>query len=317
MTMTSSTIFPADALDTNRSGTLTADQTARLRRFARLNRGTQLMMGGVLAVSGAFLWRGAAPAPQAWWTPWAGVAVIAIGAMTALHALGIGNRLVRDLRDGRVLAIEGAISKRRDLQQSRSVTPRTHHLIVEGQWFAVGPAGFDAAPDAGYVRLFYLPRSHRAVNLERLPARVSTREVLANPAQALESFAARVLSPDRTTRAEALADAADVTAAWSAGQQQVAAAAHAAARDPRPLAEAILGTWSMGGLLTVEFRADGTALVRPALGAETRGRWAVDGSGRLRSNVTGDDQVGDASIAGDVLTLSSEETTLSFQRVRE
>jgi hypothetical protein len=33
----------------------------------------------------------------------------------------------------------------------------------------VFPATYDAAPDAGVVRLYYLPRSRRVVNLERLP----------------------------------------------------------------------------------------------------------------------------------------------------
>ncbi len=316
MTPPSTTVFPADALEANRSGTLTAGQRASLLRLARMNRGTQLMMGAILVVGGVMLLRGLASAPRAWWPPWAGAAASAVGVLTTLNALGIGNRLVQDIHEGRVETVEGAIRKRHGFPRSRTPAPPTHYLLVEGRRFAVGPAGFDAAPDVGYVRLFYLPRSRRVVNLEPLPAHVSAGDMLDHPLSALKSFAAAVLSHDPTQRAEALADAAAVAAAWQTDQQRTASDARAAPRDPRPLAEAIVGTWAMGGLLTLDFRADGTVVVRRPIGGDTTGRWSVDPDGRLRSEATGQQQVGEASIAGDVLTLSADGTTLSFHRTR-
>jgi hypothetical protein len=313
--MTSTSIFPPEALDANRSGALTPEQCLRFRRFAYLNRGTQLMMSIVPLALGGLLLRQTTPVLGSW-TPIAGIAALGVGMAIVLHAFGIGNRLIQDVRAGRVESLEGAIRKQQGIAQGRAATPRTNYLVVEGKRFPVGAAGFEAAPDAGYVRLYYLPRSRRVANLEILPGRRSTEDMLGHPAQTLESLAAAVFSGDATRRAEAFADVASAARAWQTEQHETIATAEAASADRRPLAEAIVGRWEVAGLAHVDFRDDGTVIVRRPIGGDARGRWSVGVDGRLHADVMGEDQATDARVAGDVLTLTIDGTTLAFHRVR-
>jgi hypothetical protein len=73
-------------------------------------------------------------------------------------------------------------------------------------------------------------------------------------------------------------------------------------RDPEPLAELLVGSWS-NQMMTVTFRDDGTVTVRMA-GRERDGNWSVDVDGRLSSNITGQQEVADASVSGDQLTIA-------------
>jgi hypothetical protein len=79
--------------------------------------------------------------------------------------------------------------------------------------------------------------------------------------------------------------------------------------------EAILGTWS-SGFMTVAFSPDGTVTATMLGGKQRRGRWSVDGSGRLRADVTGAAEAADAWVAGDQLTISVEGKGLTFRRER-
>ena len=70
-------------------------------------------------------------------------------------------------------------------------------------------------------------------------------------------------------------------------------------RDPGPLGELLVGSWS-NEMMTVTFRNDGTVTVRMA-GHEREGNWSVDFDGRLSSNITGRQEAADASVSGDQL----------------
>jgi hypothetical protein len=91
-----------------------------------------------------------------------------------------------------------------------------------------------------------------------------------------------------------------------------------AARDPRPLAQAILGTWS-NAMMSVSFAPDGTlsATMPGMLGGRSRsGHWSVDSSGQLVSDVVaGRPMPTEAWVSGDQLTVSMGERGLTFQRV--
>jgi hypothetical protein len=122
-----------------------------------------------------------------------------------------------------------------------------------------------------------------------------------------------------TKIAELGADVSAAHAAWQADQAsaiEASAAAADGARDSRPLAQAIVGRWMMGGLVSAEFHPDGTVIVqRPILG-DMRGHWKVDDNGRLRSDVTGREEAVEATVAGDVLTIALGGTTLALRRER-
>jgi hypothetical protein len=94
------------------------------------------------------------------------------GAILLWRALIGGDRFTTDVRRGEVASVDGALRKRAvHLSAAQGASPRPEYyfdvagLTSQVMW----ESAFEAAPRAGYVRVFYLPRSHKAVNLERLP----------------------------------------------------------------------------------------------------------------------------------------------------
>jgi hypothetical protein len=86
-------------------------------------------------------------------------------------------------------------------------------------------------------------------------------------------------------------------------------------RDPRPLAEAIVGTWR-NPMMTVTFSADGTASMKSALpGVDREARWSVDASGKLVADIAGTTEPAEAWIASDRLTVVLGGQSLAFVRV--
>ena len=83
--------------------------------------------------------------------------------------------------------------------------------------------------------------------------------------------------------------------------------------DQRPLAVAIIGTWS-NPMMTVRFAAGGSATQTMMNGRQTSGRWSVDAQGQLHAGLMGQDQTAAAWIAGDTLTLSMGKMARAFQR---
>lgn len=132
----SGAVFSAEALDSNRNGQLSAGQRRELQ--AGLHRKHSGLTG---LVGRAF------------------------------------DPLAKDLQAGRVESIEGAITKKPPQSLFGGTAPvayRYRVLIANreagNQEFRCSREFYEFAPDAGMVRLFYLPRSPWVVNLEFLPA---------------------------------------------------------------------------------------------------------------------------------------------------
>src|SRR5436190_8128974 len=159
-------LFPATAFPENRSGRLTSEQAGRFERMVsgrrQSTRGLAVPFGAIgallLILSGP-----AATAVKRHLTGWGFVTAAAV-----FLAAPAFDPLAADVREGRVDAVEGAVGKRR----RQSTAPQSftrYYLTVGGRELRTYRSGYEAAPDAGYVRAYYLPRTRKLVNLERLP----------------------------------------------------------------------------------------------------------------------------------------------------
>jgi hypothetical protein len=161
------------------------------------------------------------------------------------------------------------------------------------------------------VRVYFLPRSRRVVNLERLadpplPPGITSRDVLATIGSAL-------LSGNRRGINELRAQMAPVADAARAVRHEPVAPPPLEARDPRPLDQAIVGTWR-SALMSVVFERDGAVTATMFGGMQRNGRWSVDRAGRLVSDVTGQNEAADAWVAADQLTILADGSALTFTR---
>ena len=77
--------------------------------------------------------------------------------------------------------------------------------------------------------------------------------------------------------------------------------------------EALVGRWTHP-LVTVILADNGTATVTTIAGSTQAGHWAVDGHGRLLTNVTGTMEPTDAVLDGGRLTIQLEGQRLTFTR---
>ncbi len=302
--------FPADALDANRRGELSDSQRRGFGSLSGSNRRGALSSAAFL-VAGSLLvlfFASATASPMLrFLVPVAG---LAIAAFLVLRSIGGTDALTRDVARGRVESIEGAIGKRRlgVMGGAREVT--TYFLDVGDRTFKVHMATYDAAPDAGIVRLYFLPGSRKVVNLERLPDASAPTDL--GPKALMDQLGAALGSHSRREANEAHARIASLGHAVEAAFVHGQAAQPPGGRDPRPLAEAIVGTWS-NRLLTVTFAADGAVTTRMLRG-EMRGRWSVDGAGRLNAEIAGQSQAAEAWIEGDQLTIAADGAGLTFTR---
>jgi hypothetical protein len=301
--------FPADALDANRQGRLTDAQRKTWRGVDRRWGGTVILMALVFAIAGVFLLAGIGNAPVSGSLRMlAGAACLVGAAVLAYVSVLGGGQLTRDLRDGRVEAAEGAISRERGVQGSAG-DPGHAYLHVDGRRLVCTRTIYDAAPEAGIVRVYFLPRSRRVVNLERLPDRPLPEGAFENPSEVVGQVARELGSHDRERQAEAMATMAAMKDAV-AGPGSPPPAGQA---DTRPLAEAIVGAWH-GPLMNVTFAADGTATAAMATGMHLAGRWSVAGDGKLHLTGMGEDMVTEASVAGDALSLVMDGERMAFRR---
>lgn len=210
-----------------------------------------------------------------------------------------------DLRRGEVKAIEGAIHKPAP-ESSGSGTPGVwwYFLEVAGKRFEVpSKSVWESAPGAGWFRLYYLPRSHTAVNLERLPdPAVDTAQPLVDP---LQEVMTSVIRPaftvrGRTKKAESMARA---DAALRAAMGATNPPGNAPTGTPSPTA--VAGRWT-GPLFDVDVRSDGSlTMTNPAQGGSQSGRWRIGPEGRLHVRFDGDadELVTDFTVDGDVLSI--------------
>lgn len=300
--------FPPDALDANRRGELTDEQLRGFRGLSQYRRKSELSTAGFLVAGALLIGLFAAPSFSVVLRVLITFSCLAIAAFLVVRSISGGDALTRDLRRVRVHSIEGAIGKiRMSASGARSVT--TYFLDVGDTRFKVAPMTFDAAPNAGYVRLYFLPHSRKVVNLERLPDHPV--EPGTTVQDIVQSLGAGFRSHDRRELNEARATVAGLGSAMKAAFAQPITPP-LDPPDPRPLGEAIVGTWS-NGFVTAAFSADGS-VTTSVLGREKAGRWSVDANGRLCADVTGQQQAVEASVAGDQLTISVEGKVLTFTR---
>jgi hypothetical protein len=301
-------VFPADALEANRRGELTDTQRQRFQGLSRYRRKDQLRAAALLAAGGMLIMFLASPSTSHAAHVFVPLGCFVLATVLVVRSLTGGDALTRDLRRGRVRCVEGAIGKSRGVSIDDSAD-NDYFLDVGASRFGVAPMTFSAAPDAGYVRLYFLPLSRKVVNLERLPdapvdASLGVREML-------PTLGAAILSPSIQHRNEARARIAGIGNAMQAAFAPVAPPSREAC-DPRPLAEAILGTWS-NGLLTVTFCADGSVTAQ-GVGRGGRGRWSVDSEGQLHAELDGRTLTARAWVTGDSLVVAAEGRSFALSR---
>jgi hypothetical protein len=299
--------FPASALADNRSGRLSAEQRPRFQNMVRERRGGARRLAVPVGAIAVLLLVLSGPEATSAKRHLAGLGFAAAAA--AILIAPAFDPLAADVRDGRVAVVDGAIAKRR--VQSRRPSGARYYLDIAGRHLLTYPAASDAAPDAGYVRAYFLPRTHHLVNLERL----------ANPALPSDPDAVRDLfrgmgralaSHDSVAFAEARAKAASLTEAVR--ESMVQESAPPAGSAGRGLArEALVGRW-INPLVTVTLRQDGTATVAMIAGARRDGHWAIDAEGRLLTDATGKMEPTSAWLDDDGLTIQLEGRRLKFTR---
>lgn len=232
--------------------------------------------------------------------------------------------LGKDVQAGRVDSVEGAVTKRMGTDidyiltgaAAQSPAPTSYRLWVASrelgnQEFRTSQDVYDAVPEAGMVRLFYLPRSRWAVNVEPLPdlpVDVSQEAV----AQVLDHTKAARDARDKVGVAEARAEMAAIEHGMEA-YVPTAGAPTGAPSDPATLASELVGTWS-SPFLTVSVQDDGTLTTEiPGVGEES-GRWSVDTDGHLRLEAMGGSHVVDASVDGEWLSLAIQDRSFRLKR---
>jgi hypothetical protein len=300
--------FPHSALATNAAGRLTDDQRRQWRANSRGYRKGELSLAVVVAIIGALVAFAPGPAKYATEKPIIGIVCFVIAALLVVRAFTGGDAVSEDVRAGRVESVEGAITKFE--RQYRSTN--SYYVDVKGQRLQAYRSEYLAAPEAGYVRVYYLPKSRRVVNLEHLPDPVMPALTPMTAPSVMQDLLTHH-GGDENARAEMRANMTAMASQFEAQMRQNAVPPSPEQRDSRPLAEAIVGTWS-NPFMTVTFAADGTATSTAPNGRQTSGRWSVDAQGQLHAGLAGKDNVGQAWIAGTSLTISEDGMALTFER---
>src|SRR5512141_1614082 len=188
----------ADALEANRAGRLTDAQRADWKSFDRGWRKNELIAAVICAVLGVLLLVAAGKGSDLVPRLLLGIAfLVGAGAFVIRGVLNL-DPLAADLRAGRVENVEGAVAKARSYAGGRTVN-ELYHVDVEGKRFVVHQRTYEAVPDAGIIRLFYLPRSRKVVNVEQLPDRPvapGALEALTSPMSALRMTASAFAAPN-------------------------------------------------------------------------------------------------------------------------
>jgi hypothetical protein len=295
------------AIDANRRGELSEEQRRNLDAWASAKRRGQLNFAVWMIVMAILI--GLFASPRASIVKRASTAAVCLTIAAALIVRSVlgSDALTRDVRRGQVLSAEGAIGKRR-IGYARSNA--SYFLEIGSQRFKAASSTYTAAPDAGLVRVFYIPDSRRVVNLERLPDAPLPESGLGPGI--LQSLGVSLLSPTREERNEAHAGMAAMHDAIAASVSRPPASP-SSARDPRPLGESLVGTWS-NPMMRVTFAANG-AVTTSMFGRRMDGQWSVDGPGRLRADIAGRQGTAEAWIVGEQLTINLDGTALTFARV--
>jgi hypothetical protein len=302
--------FSRSALPVNHSGGLSEEQSQRWRRIAKGRRQSVRGVAYVFAAIGAFLLFANGPATKAVARFNGGLAFLGIAAILVVGASL--ESVNADVREGRVESVEGAIAKsfRAGL---RAPGGRLYLLHVAGRRLqALSRASYDAAPDAGYVRIYFFPRSKLVVNLEQLEdPSIPTGSGAAQ--EIVQNFARALLTRDRTTIAEA---SARVAALKHVIEGPPPTSPDGSARSLSPLrAEDVYGTWT-NPMMTISFMKNGTASLTMAFGGTRRdGHWSIDTNGKLLTDARGNPEPLDVSLNGNQLTITIEGQRMAFTRI--
>jgi hypothetical protein len=304
--------FPAADLETNRGGRLTDAQRTKYRGLARAGRKDEFIASVFCGAMAVVLVAPVGPSPNVWARPLAGVGFLVV-AFLLFRTATTGDSLTQDMRSGRVEMVEGAIGKHHVEHEGSHTRWTDYYLDVAGQSFEVDSTANLAAPDVGYVRLYVLPRSHVILNLERMPDRPLPAGATTSPTETIAAAISAVRSHDPVQAAEARAELDAMKNAMEAERSRAGTPPSVDQRDPRPLAEAILGTWQTGPM-SLSFLPDGTMVTTMPRGREERGRWSIGADGRLNASRTGRDSATDAWVAGDALTISENGQGMVYRR---
>jgi hypothetical protein len=305
--------FPQTDLETNRGGHLTGTQRTRLQGLARAGRKDEFILAAVCGAIAVFLLAAAPPSFSVLIRLVGGAGLIVVAALLLYQAVTASDSLAKDLRSGRVERVEGAIGKDSREQEREHSRVTLYYLEVAGQRFDVDETTYRAAPDAGIVALYILPRSHVILNLERLPDRPLPAGATTSPSASIAAAITALTSGDSVKSAEARAEMEAIGNAMHAERSAAATPPPASERDPRPLAEAILGTWQTGPM-SMTFMPDGSMMVDLPGGRQSQGRWSVGSDGRLHANASGRDEATDAWVAGNALTISQNGQGMVYRR---
>jgi hypothetical protein len=305
----SADLFSAEALAENRSGHLAGDQARRFQRMVGGRRQSTRGLAVPVGAIGALLLLLSGPATTATQRHLAGWGFVAAAAMILVAPAF--DPLAADVREGRVETVQGAVGKRRVQSMARTGFTR-YYLIVAGCQLQTYLSAYDAAPDAGYVRAYYLPRTRRLVNLERL----ANPPLPSGPGEVRDMFgrmARAFVTRDPVAAAEARAHAAGLIdlAHESIVKPSDAPSGRVAGGLVR---KALVGRWTHP-LATVTLAEDGTATVTTIAGTTQAGHWSVDGHGRLLTDVTGKMEPTDATLDDGRLTVQLEGRRLTFTRL--
>jgi hypothetical protein len=311
--------FLPEALGANRSGTLTGAQRRSCWAQSRRVRWAGAGIGGLVIVVGLLFAVTRHSSSVMPFRPVVLAGCLLIGAVVLWRALTGGDRFTIDVRRGEVSSVEGALHKRAvrgSAVQGASPRPR-YYFDVAGQALEVmWESAYEAAPQARYVRVFYLPRSRKAVNLERLPdPPAGEAAAIATMLESAKDSLSALTSPDQVKAAEAMAAQLAMHERYKQQPDTGPPAPPPDQLDPRPLASAIVGSWA-SALLRVTFRADGTMTASGTRGRSRDGRWAVGEDGRLQADVLGQPGPTSAWVAGDQLTIALKGLPFTLRRLR-
>lgn len=207
-----------------------------------------------------------------------------------------------DVRRGDVKVIDGAIHKP---SPTGNKTPGlwTYYLEVAGRRFEVpSKSVWEAAPGAGHVRLYYLPHSHTAINLERLPDPPvdPSKPIAETMGDILGSIRPGFTTKGRIERAERMAQA-DAELRAALGGDMPPSPTDAAPASPADVA----GHWTSPAFEVI-VRADGTLTMTSAMQSGGQdGHWRIGPEGRLHLRFADDpdELVTDYSLQGDALAI--------------
>lgn len=320
--------FPRAALDANRSGRLTPDQSAFYRGEAASDRRNLLVGGlvvggfGVVVIVGAFTGRIPGGRLESLLV---GAGLLAVGAVVACFGGIRGSQAKAAAADaGRVVSLEGPIRRdRRDRrdglfgQNTSHISPGNeyeYYLLVGDRSLTVPRAQWEAAPEDSIVRVYLLGDSDRIVNLERI-ADAPPPQVPGIARSALE-LAAQSPDPDRAADARMLLRQANALSGVAAGNAPAGTGTVSPGAPSGvpgvPLEQAILGTWRSDlADVTYEFRADGSAKASSARHGTREQRWSTAGPGTVQL----DDSTLPVVVDGNDLSLGEPPRSLTFHRV--